>query len=160
MKAFVFILLTLFVFACQTQKEQPKVVKKYTIKQFYKNKNIYGGRFSADESKLLVTSNETDIYNVWALPVDGSASQQLTNSTEESFFSISYFPKDERFIFTFDKGGDENDQLFVQELDGTVISLTPWEGSKSTFYGWARDFNSFFFTSVTSLNFKNALMIR
>lgn len=128
--------------ACTTKTEQVEI-KKYTIDQFYKNLSIYGGQFSFDESDLLVTSNETDIFNVWSIPVDGSDKKQLTNSTVESYFAVSYFPEDNRFLFTHDFGGDENDHLFVQNEDGTVVDLTPWEGSKSNFSGWARDFKSF-----------------
>ena len=72
------IILLAFVIACSVQ--QGKVVQKYSIEQFYQNRNIFGGSFSPDESRLLVTSNETGIYNVFALPVDGSAPQQLTSS--------------------------------------------------------------------------------
>lgn len=135
------------IFSCRTGKEETRIVKKYSIDQFYKNINIGGGSFSSDESKLLATSNQSGIYNVWALPVDGSAPVQLTNSDKESFFGVSYFPDDDRFIFTHDFGGDENDQLFIQNPDSSVINLTPWEGSKSSFFGWARDFKSFFITS-------------
>ena len=143
MKKTVFYLLVLLGFmACQTKTEQVEV-KKYSIEQFYKNLQIYGGQFSFDESNLLVTSNETDIFNVWSIPIDGSEKKQLTNSTVESFFAVSYFPDDNRFLFTHDFGGDENDHLFIQNEDNTVTDLTPWEGSKSGFVGWARDFKSF-----------------
>ena len=69
--------------------------------------------------------------------------KQLTKSTVESFFAVSYFPEDNRFLFSHDFGGDENDHLFLQNEDGSVSDLTPWEGSKSGFAGWARDFKSF-----------------
>ncbi len=148
MKNFLFALIILSICACQPQKkEEARVVAKYTIEQFYKNKSIYGGQFSADESKLLVTSNETDIFNVYALAVDGSGMNQLTHSTEESFFGVTFFPEDDRFIFTHDKGGDENDHLYVQDTEGNVTDITPWDGSKSAFYGWARDLKSFFFVT-------------
>ncbi len=147
MKKLLILFIVASVFGCQNLDKPVKEVTKYSIEQFYKNKNIYGGQFSFDETKLLVTSNETDIYNVWALPVDGSTPVQLTNSTDESFFAVSYFPEDERFIFSHDQGGDENDHLYLNEMDGTITDLTPWEGSKSSFYGWARDFKSFFMIS-------------
>ncbi|RLD94003.1 MAG: S9 family peptidase, partial [Bacteroidetes bacterium] len=52
--------------------QAPPEVTKYTIEQFYDNLSIGGGSFSADETTLLVTSNQTGIYNVFALNVDGS----------------------------------------------------------------------------------------
>ena len=127
--------------------EKPIEVSKYTIEQFYDNLSIGGGSFSADESKLLVSSNQSGIYNVYALKVDGSGEQQLTFSEEESFFAESYFPEDDRFLYSADKGGDENNHLFMQEPDGTVTDLTPWEGVNSQFGGWSRDFKYLYLVS-------------
>ncbi len=127
--------------------QQPVEVTRYTIEQFFDNLSIGGGSFSADESKLLVTSNQSGIYNVYALNVDGSGEQQLTFSEEESFFANSYFPEDDRFLYSADKGGDENSHLYMQEPDGTVTDLTPWEGSTSQFGGWTRDFKYLYLVS-------------
>ena len=44
--------------------EKPIEVNRYTIEQFYDNLSIGGGSFSADESRLLVSSNQSSIYNV------------------------------------------------------------------------------------------------
>lgn len=132
-----------FIYSCQNKQTSIQEVTKYTIDQFYKNLSVYGGQFSFDESSILVTSNESDILNVWSIPVDGSEKHQLTNSVDESFIAVSFFPEDNRFLFTHDFGGDENNHLFIHNEDGTKTDLTPWEGSKSSFGGWARDFKSF-----------------
>ena len=129
------------------KEEQTKVVKKYTIDQFYKNLNIFGGSFSHDESLLLMTSNETGIYNVFSVPVDGSAQAQLTFSDNESCFGISYFPEDNRFLYSSDKGGNEIDHIYMVDAEGNITDLTPWEEAKSNFFGWSRDKKSFFFIS-------------
>ena len=115
--------------------QQPVEVTRYTIEQFYDNLSIGGGSFSADETRLLVSSNQTGIYNVFSLNVDGSGEEQLTFSEDESFFANSYFPEDDRFLFSADRGGDENSHLYMQEPDGTVTDLTPWEGNTSQFAG-------------------------
>lgn len=138
-----FILLILMV-AC-TQK--PVEVTRYTIEQFYDNISIGGGSFSADETSLLVSSNQSGIYNVYALRVDGSGEEQLTFSENESFFANSYFPEDDRFLYSADKGGNENNHLYMQEPDGTVRDLTPWEGATSQFAGWSRDFKQLYLIS-------------
>jgi len=127
--------------------QAPVEINRYTIEQFYDNLSIGGGSFSADESKLLVSSNQSGIYNVYALNVDGSGEQQLTFSEEESFFANSYFPEDDRFLYSADKGGDENNHLYMQEPDGTVTDLTPWEGATSQFAGWSRDFKHLYLIS-------------
>lgn len=127
--------------------QEPVEVNRYTIEQFYDNLSIGGGSFSADETRLLVSSNQTGIYNVFSLNVDGSGEQQLTFSEEESFFANSYFPEDDRFLYSADKGGDENSHLYMQDPDGTVTDLTPWEGSTSQFAGWSRDFKHLYLIS-------------
>lgn len=122
-------------------------VPQYTIEQFFDNLSIVGGSFSADETRLLVTSNQTGIYNVFALYVDGSGEEQLTFSEKESMFAISYFPEDDRFLYSSDQGGNEISHIYLQDQQGNVTDLTPWEGAVSNFRGWARDRKSFFFAS-------------
>jgi dipeptidyl aminopeptidase/acylaminoacyl peptidase len=152
MKRTYYILLILAISACTQQPDKKgekstDKVKKYTIDQFYKNIDYYGGTFSADESKLLVTSNETGIFNLADLPVDGSPSIRLTQSTVESLFAISYFPEDNRILYSADKGGNELDHIYLLKVDGSSIDLTPWEQAKTTFLEWARDEQSFFYLS-------------
>jgi dipeptidyl aminopeptidase/acylaminoacyl peptidase len=125
----------------------PVEITHYTIEQFFDNLSIGGGSFSADETKLLVSSNQTGIYNVFAIQVDGSGEQQLTFSDSSSIFAISYFPEDDRFLYSSDQGGNEIDHIYMQEPGGTVTDLTPWEGVKSQFADWTRDFKYFYFTS-------------
>lgn len=131
----------------QKSNEQTAQVEKYTIEQFYKNVSIFGGSFSHDESRLLMTSNQTGIYNVFSFPIDGSEPEQLTSSEEESYFAISYFPEDNRFLYYSDKGGNEIDHIYMVDPEGNTTDITPWEEAKSNFYGWARDEKSFFFIS-------------
>lgn len=148
MKQLLYLLLGITIFACNPQSEQTKTpVQKYTIEQFYKNLDIYGGSFSHDETKLLVTSNETGIFNLFSIPVDGSAYEQLTNSTDESIYAISYFPEDGRILYSADKGGNEISHIYLLTENGSTKDLTPWEEAKSSFFGWARDNKSFFFSS-------------
>lgn len=144
MKKFAGILAVALLVACTNK---PVEISSYTIEQFFDNLSIGGGSFSADETRLLVTSNETGIYNVFALNVDGSGEQQLTFSETESMFAISYFPEDDRFLYSADQGGNEISHIYMQETDGTVTDLTPWEGAVSNFAGWTRDFNYFYFLS-------------
>jgi len=84
---------------------------------------------------------------VFALYVDGSGEEQLTFSEKESMFAISYFPEDNRFLYSSDQGGNEISHIYLQDPQGNVTDLTPWEGAVSNFGGWARDRKSFFFAS-------------
>ena len=149
-------IIAIFILACDKNKNDDAVksVTEYTIEQFYENENIFAGGFSPDEKFILATSNRTGIYNAFALPVDGGEPEQLTNSTEESIFAISYFPGDAesspgsyRILVASDSGGNEIDHIFMREANGQVQDLTPWPGKKSEFFTWARDEKSFFFIS-------------
>jgi dipeptidyl aminopeptidase/acylaminoacyl peptidase len=128
----------------RTQEEPPVAFEQYTIDQFLETTSVFGGSFSPDESKVLVSSNETGIFNAYAVPVDGSDPVQLTTSTTESIRVAGYFPDDERFAYMADEGGNELDHVYVRELDGLVTDITPGEGLKAIFMGWADDDESFF----------------
>ncbi len=138
-----FALLATLIACTQSTREIPS----YTIEQFYDNITVIGGSFSANGSSLLVTSNQTGIYNVFSLNVEGSGEMQLTYSESESRFAISYLPEDDRFLFSSDQGGNEINHIYLKDPEGTTTDLTPWEGSVSQFAGWAYDLKSFYFTS-------------
>ena len=119
-------------------------VAQYSIEDFLGTVSYSGASFSPDNSKVLVSSNESGIFNAYALPVDGSAPVQLTNSTDDYVFAMGYFPNDERCLYTSDQGGNELNHVYVQDPDGAVTDLTPGEGLKASFYGWAQDDASFY----------------
>ncbi len=95
-----------------------------------------GHGFSADGRKILIHSDQTGVVNVYALPVAGGAPTPLTTSTTSATFAVSWFPKDDRILFTSDGGGDELDHLFVRATDGQVKDITPGKSLKAEFNGW------------------------
>src|SRR5918993_376180 len=129
----------------QAAKESKRAVKRYTIEQFMGTTRVGGSSFSPDEQTVLFHSNRTGIFNVYSVPVAGGPHKQLTDSTKESTYVVSYFPADARFIYTYDKGGNENSHLYLRELDGSERDLTPGDKTKANFLGWAHDRKSFFF---------------
>ncbi len=149
MKKITVILIFSVLVGCNSKvtKEEKREIQSHSIEQFYENENVFAGGFSPDERKIIATSNKTGIYNVFALPTDGSDPLQLTNSAVESRFAISYFPKDERILYSSDSGGNEINHIYLRNEDGSTVDLTPWSGVKSEFVGWARDEKSFYFIS-------------
>ena len=149
-KRFSLLILTLLLSASAVMaqpKKAAKPVKEYTIEQFMNTVRIGGSSFSSDEKSILFHNNKTGIFNVYSVPVTGGAATQLTNSTKESTYAVSYFPNDARFIYTYDRGGNENNHLYLRELDGTERDLTPGEKVKANYLGWANDRKSFFFAT-------------
>ena len=121
--------------------------KRYTIEQFMATTSIMGASFSADEKRILFSSNATGIFNAYTLPVEGGTPESLTQSTVESTFSVSFFPQDDRALFMRDRGGNEDYHLFLLDLDGTERDLTPGEKLRAQFMGWRPDGSAFFVSS-------------
>ena len=133
--------------AVAQQKKQTQPVKEYTIEQFMNTVRIGGSSFSADEKSVLFHTNKTGIYNVYSVSASGGAATQLTNSTKESTFAVSYFPNDTRFLYTYDRGGNENSHIYLRELDGSERDLTPGDKVKANFLGWSHDRKTFFYST-------------
>ncbi len=139
-------LLIATIFLLLTPVAAQKPVKEYTIEQFMNTVRIGGSSFSADDSSILFHTNQTGIFNVYAVPVTGGKASQLTNSTKESTYAVGYFP-DGRILYTYDRGGNENSHIYLRELNGTERDLTPGEKTKASFAGWSQDRKSFYFTT-------------
>ncbi|MBU1374624.1 MAG: S9 family peptidase [Alphaproteobacteria bacterium] len=103
-----------------------------------------GHAFSSDGKKLLISSDKTGVVNVYVLPVAGGVPEALTTSTGSATFATSWFPKDDRILFTADQGGNELNHLFVRGLDGKVTDLTPGEKLKAEFAGWSTAGTTFY----------------
>ena len=54
-------------------------IPEYTIEEFLETVAHGGLSFSPDNSKILVHSNETGIFNLYALSTDGAEREQLTH---------------------------------------------------------------------------------
>jgi len=126
---------------------EPRQVRQYSIEEFLNTTSIRGASFSPDGSKILVSSDQTGIFNAYAYPVSGDKPVQLTHSTTDSIYANSYFREDERILYSSDRGGDEHTHVYVRELDGSVVDLTPGDNLKAGFQGWADDDESFFITT-------------
>lgn len=122
-----------------SEPEPAPTVKQYSIEQFYENISIGGGSFNDAEDKLLVNSNETGIYNVYEIDLASGELTQRTTSEEESFFAEAYFPGEDRFLYSYDQGGNENYKLAMMTPDGESTVLTPEDGARNGFGGWHRD---------------------
>ena len=103
-----------------------------------------GFAWSPDNQQLLVSSDETGIFNAYALTAANATKKPLTTSKTNSTFAVSWFPGDARALFTADEGGNEINHLFVRELSGATRDLTPAPKAKASFAGWSRDDQSFY----------------
>ncbi len=119
----------------------------YTIQQFLATTLLTGNSFNSDGNKILVSSNQTGIYNAYAIPLAGGSPQALTHSTTDNIYVIGYFPRDDRFLYRADQGGNELQHLYVRSPDGSVRDLTPGTKLRAEFLAWAVDETAFYMTT-------------
>ena len=127
--------------------QESKPPAQYDAEAFFATTSysLAGGyAWSADDSRLLVSSDESGIFNAMALAAADGAKQPLTTSTTDSVFAVSWFPDDARILFTADKGGNEIDHLFVRETSGESRDLTSGDEVKADFAGWSEDRTYFY----------------
>ena len=72
--------------------------KTYDAKTFVETNSIFGASFSHDETKLLITTDASGIFNVYSQSVKGGKPNQLTFSDYESIFGVSSFTNCCRFL--------------------------------------------------------------
>lgn len=121
--------------------------KTYNIATFLNSTQFSGGSFSPKADKILISGDQSGIYNVYAIDVDTREHRQLTHSTRESLLNPRYFPDGKRLLYEADQGGNELTHVFMREPDGKVVDLTPGDGLKAAFRGWAHDDQSFYIES-------------
>ena len=131
----------------QPEASASRTPKQYTIEQFMDTVRIGGASFSADEKQLLFHSNKSGIFNVYTVNVTGGDAKQLTRSTKESTFAVSYFPNDSRFLYTYDRGGNENNHLYIGGGEEGERDITPGDKTKANFIGWSHDRKSFYYST-------------
>ncbi|HLX07447.1 MAG TPA: S9 family peptidase, partial [Thermoanaerobaculia bacterium] len=83
----------------------------------------------------------------YAIPVDGGAPRQLTDSKVNAIMAAGWFPTGDRILYESDQGGNEQTHIYVRDADGTARDLTPGDKQKAAFEGWAPDDKTFFFSS-------------
>lgn len=108
----------------------------YTPEQFYATKSYMGNKINHNSQSLLVASDETGVFNLYRVSLDGANWQQLTQSTTNAITPIGWFPQDDRVLYTADQGGNELHHLYVLEPDGKVTDITPGEKLKAMFLDW------------------------
>ena len=114
-------------------------VPQYDAETFFNTTTLYGSSINHDGSAVLVTSDASGIFNVYSYPVDGSAPTQLTDSTTDAMAGLSWFPNDNRMLYTADQGGNELNHVYVRLENGMTQDLTPGENLKAMFGGWHED---------------------
>ena len=83
----------------------PDPIPRYDAETFYETTAITGASFSHDEERILISTDASGVFNAYSQPFEGGPPVQLTESEDDSIFAISWFPEDDRFLYTADQGG-------------------------------------------------------
>ena len=147
----------MFLGACASEESAleanaPLVHETYSAAQFFETTSYRMGgagpyAFSAENGDLLISSDETGVYNAYRLDTETRQMTALTASADRGVYAESWFPRDDRFIYQQDGNGDELTHVFVMSEAGEITDLTPGEGHKAGFAGWASDGESFYIFS-------------
>jgi Tol biopolymer transport system component len=119
--------------------------RQYSIEQLKQVAQYAGMSFSHDGRRVLFSSNASGSYNVYTIPAAGGQARALSHSTTRAVYAVSYFPHDDRVLVTHDREGDENSHLYLLNLKGEEVDLTPGEESEAAFKGWSGDGTTFFY---------------
>jgi len=125
----------------------PEPTRVYDAQTLFNTLTVFGTSISHDDSRLLLTSDESGVFNVYSQPLDGSPRTALTSSTDNPIFGLAWFPEDDRFLYSRDQGGNEITHVHVRELDGGDVDLMPEESARSIFAGFSHDLRSMYLTS-------------
>ena len=127
----------------QTQQEP---VQQYDAKTFFETTTYFGSSFSADGQSILIGSDQSGIFNLYKVDAATGLQTPLTTFTDTTY-PVSWFPNDDRVLLTQDNGGNELYHLFVRELDGQIVDITPGDETRAGFVNFTNDGQYFFATT-------------
>ncbi len=135
---------TLLVAGCAPEAPE---IPSYDARAFYDTEQVFGASFSADETRLLMTSDRTGVMNVYSQPIAGGEPAALTRSETDANLGMAFFPDDDRVLFTADQGGNELNHLYVLAPGGTPEDITPGENLKAGLVRFTTGGDRFFVTT-------------
>ena len=140
--------LALALLACGPAPETPpREAARYDARTFFETETVFGASFSADGSRLLMTSDRSGVLNVYAQPVAGGEPEQITHSETDAMIARAFFPEDDRILYTADEGGNELSHVYLKAPGEEAVDLTPGENVRATFRRFRRDGAVFFVTT-------------
>jgi len=136
-----------------TPAEQAVSIPEYSAEAFFATTTYglvgaSGHAFAADGQSLLITSDASGVFNAYSLSLESGETTPLTTSDDNAVFAVSWFPNDDRILYTYDGGGNELNHIVVRESDGTNRDITPGDSLKATFLSWSDDGASFYLVTT------------
>jgi dipeptidyl aminopeptidase/acylaminoacyl peptidase len=116
----------------------------YDIERYLNVRSATGATFAPDGT-LAFRIDTTGTPQVWTLDAPGAWPEQRTFHDERVTFA-AWSPERQELAFGMDEGGNERQQLYRLDPDGTVTNLTDTD-AKHRWGGWSHDGERFAFAS-------------
>jgi dipeptidyl aminopeptidase/acylaminoacyl peptidase len=116
----------------------------YNIERYLNVRSAFGSSFAPDGT-LAFRMDTTGTPQVWTVEEPGAWPTQRTFYDERVTFS-TWSPERNELVFGKDEGGNERQQLFRLDADGTVTNLTATD-AKHRWGGWSHDGDRIAFAS-------------
>ncbi len=117
----------------------------YELERYLTIRQAYGASLAPDGT-LAFLLDTTGVPQVWTLDEPGGWPVQRTFYDEPVSFA-SYSPERTELIFGMDEGGNERQQFFRLDDEGTITPLTETPEAKHYWGGWSSDGERFAFAS-------------
>jgi len=123
---------------------RPHTPQRYSAEQFHKTLSVSGASFDASASTLLTSTDDTGIFNAYAIDLETGDRTRLTGSTTDAVYALTYFPGDDRVLYTADSGGNERNHIYVRDSNGAITDLTPGDNVRASYFGFSHDGDAFY----------------
>jgi dipeptidyl aminopeptidase/acylaminoacyl peptidase len=117
----------------------------YDLERYLNVQSAHGADVGPD-GRVAFLMDTTGVTQVWTLPEPRVWPRQRT-FYEESVSFCSWSPERPELVFGMDEGGNERQQLYRLDDDGTVTGLTATPEAKHRWGGWSSDGERFAFSS-------------
>lgn len=98
---------------------------RYSIEDFLEIRTASPSGFSADASKVLISSNLPGTSQLYRMPRTGGALEQVTDFEEP--VGGTYLPSSDRILLQMDEGGNERLQIYLVVDDGDGLEKVVYE---------------------------------
>lgn len=105
---------------------------KYSVEDFFKKAKASNFQLSPDGKFLSYKEKDASGKNHVYVKNTNTGEILLAINEKEELIREYFWINNERLVYTMDKGGNENYQIFATNLDGSnTINLTPYDGVKA-----------------------------
>ena len=112
-------------------------MQDYDLERYLNIESAYGASLAPD-GRVAFLMDTTGVPQVWELDQPRGWPEQRT-FTDERITFVTWSPNRTELVYGMDQGGNEREQFFRLDDDGTVTDLTAHPKAKHRWGGWSHD---------------------